>query len=292
MKPSAIAENFGNGRLPVFMGLSAVGPYVRQRGLYPRDGVMVEARGRDVASLLRLQSLQQIEERINTLAHQMRVARERFESALGETLEIANTSVDPYEIHYMASMFMHQREVLRALAKNPNISERTQFLLVENPLSRKDREIQLSLAHNPSLVAPVMTKMLSYCEDAFVLHGVALNAARQSRLAHGDTPYADICKQLAVVHSDATLARAAIPGVKDPETLRQLADIAGPLLASDKLEAIAENLHTPDDVLERMMKSPFARLEFAFGTDIAGKARHSLAVKRQRAAGVTPDVAP
>lgn len=292
MKLSLMASNFGAGHLPAFKPLGEIGAYVRERGLYPRDGQMVQAEGGDIAGILRLSSLQQIEDRINKLAAEMREARKQLESALEQTLAIADSSSDPYEIHYMASMFMHQREVVRALVKNPRLSERTQLLIASDMELRKDREVQLGLAHNPALSANVMAKMAAYTTDSFVLHGIALNASRQAQLSHDDNGYAEICKQIALVHFDDSLSKAAIPGVRDPEALRQIANSHSTLLAADKLALIAQNPHTPDDVLEQMAQSPMARLEYALGFDLSGKARHTLAAKQQRQVASETDFAP
>lgn len=279
---SAVAKDFGDGKLPEFSPLAMLGQYVREHGLYPRDGVAVKVEGAEVASVLRLQTLQQIENRINVLVDDVRGAREVREAAVVKALEVAKTATDPYELHYLANMFMYQREVLRAVAKNPQLSERTQFLLASMKELRDDRELQLALAHNPSLCATVMGKILAYSEDIFVLQGIAHNAARQSQLGRADVGFAEVCKELAQVHWDITLSKAAIPGVTDPALLRQMAEGNSALYAADKLELIAQNPHTPDDVLTKMAETPLARLQHAVGIDYAVKARHTLAAKRQR----------
>lgn len=289
---SLVAKEFGDGKLPKFASMATIGHYVREHGLYPRDGKMQKVEGGALTSILRLQTLQQIEDRINNLVGEMRQAKERHEVALTQALEIAYTSIDPYELHYMANMFMPQREVLRAVIKNPNLSEKTQLLIVSIAELRKDREIQLGLAHNPALCPAVMEKMLGYTEDVFVLQGIAHNAARQSALTHDDTQFAEICKALALVHWDETLSKAAIPGVKDPDVLRRMADSHSALVAADKLELVAQNPHTPDDVLEKMANTPMARMQHVVGVDYAIKARHTLAVKRQRQMTADIDLAP
>lgn len=278
---SLVAREFGDGSLPKFAAFETVGHYVREQGIYPRDGRMQKKDGVEFSSLLRLQTLQQIENRINDLVDELRETRDRHEAALGQALEIANTATDPYELHYMGNMFMYQREVLRAVAKNPNLSEKTQLLIVSMELLRDDREIQLGLAHNPSLCPVVMEKMMSYTEDVFVLQGIAHNAARQSQINREDTAFAAVCKELALVHWDTTLSKAAIPGVKDPDVLRRIAENNSALYAADKLELVAQNPHTPDDVLTRMAETPLARMQHAVGIDYAIKARHTLATKRQ-----------
>lgn len=281
---STAALDFGDGKLPQFSPLSMIGGYVRDHGLYPRDGVAVKVEGAEAASVLRLQTLQQIEDRINGLVDDVRGARESREAAAGAALEIAETSADPYELHYLANMFMHRREVLRAAARNPQLSERTQFLLASMKELRDDRELQLALAHNPALCSAVMGKMLAYTEDVFVLQGIAHNAARQSQLGRAAAGFAEVCKELAQVHWDVTLSKAAIPGVTDPAVLRHMAESNSALYAADKLELIAQNPHTPDDVLTKMAETPLARLQHAVGIDYAIKARHTLAAKRQREA--------
>ncbi len=286
---SLVAREFGDGKLPTFASVATLGHYVREHGLYPRDGKMQKVEGGELSSILRLQTLQQIEDRINTLGVEMHQARERHEAALAQAMDIAYTSNDPYELHYMANMFRHQREVLRSVVKNPNLSEKTQLLIASIAELHKDREIQLGLAHNPSICSTVMEKMIEYTQDVFVLQGLAHNAARQSQLTHDDTAFAEICKHLALVHWDVTLSKAAIPGVKDPEILRRMADGHNAIFAADKLELIAQNPYTPDDVLERMSKTPLARIQNFVGVDYALKAGHTLAAKRQRQMATAPD---
>lgn len=276
---SQIAREFGDGKLPKFASLSVIGHYVREHGLYPRDGQMQKIEGTEISPVLRMQSLQQVEDRINDLVGELRQVKKRHEAAMEKALDIAKTSTDPYELHYMAHMFMHERTVLRAIAKNPHLSEKTQFMIASLSHFRKDRQLQISLAHNPALSSTVMEKMLSI-EDVFVLQGLAHNAARKSQQLN-DQGCAEVCKKIALVPWDDTLSKAAIPGVKDPNVLRQIADTHSAMFEAEKLEMVAQNIHTPTDVLERMSKTPLARIQHAVGIDFASKARHTLAVKQQ-----------
>lgn len=289
MPLSLVAKEFGDGKLPKFASLATIGHYVREHGLYPRDGRMDKIEGNDMSSLMRLETLQQIEDRINGLVSELRQARERHEVALDRAMKIADTSTDPYELHYLVNMFLHQKEVLRAAARNPHLSEKTQLLIVSMTELRRDRELQLSLAHNASLCAMVMGKMLGYTQDVFVLQGVAHNAARQAQANPADRDFAAICKELALVPWDVTLAKAAIPGVKDAEVLRKLAEGNTAVYGADKLALVAQNPHTPDDVLAKLAETPLARVQHAVGIDYAIKARHTLAAKRQREAVAAPD---
>lgn len=287
---SKVALEFGDGKLPRFAPLSIIGHYVREHGLYPRDGQMQKVEGVEVSMVLKMQSLQQIENRINDLVFELRQVKKRHETALEKALEIAKTSTDPYELHYMAHMFMHERSVLRAVAKNPHLSEKTQFMIASLSHFRQDRQLQISLAHNPALSSTVMEKMLSI-KDVFVLQGVAHNAARKSQQLN-DPGCAEVCKKIALVPWDDTLSKAAIPGVKDPNVLRQIADTHGALFEAEKLEMVAQNVHTPTDVLERMSKTPLARLQHAVGIDFASKATHTLAVKRQNEVAAQHETTP
>lgn len=289
MPLSLLAQDFGTGKLPRFGTASEVGHYVREFGLYPRDGQMQAVEGAELGRLLQFQTLQQIEDRINELSAQMRQAKPLREEALGKAMELAESSNDAYELHYMANMFMQQKEVLRAIAKNPILSEKTQLLLVSLPEVRQDRQVQLNLAHNPAMCSTALEKMVSYTEDAFVLQGIAHNASRQSLATLDDTAFAGICKQLASVLSDDTLCKAAIPGVKDPELLRSLADNNNAFFAADKLALIAQNIYTPTDVLERMASNPLARPQHVLGIDYSVKARHTLALQRQQQLVAEPE---
>lgn len=284
---SQIAKEFGDGSLPKFASTSVLRHYVREHGLYPRDGQIAEVEGASLSQVLRLQTLQQIEDKINRLVNEMQQTKRQHESALSRAIEIANTSTDPYELHYMAHMFMHEKTVLRAVAKNPNLSEKTQFMIASLRDFRKDRQLQLNLAHNPALSSKVMERMLSI-EDVFVLQGLAHNAVRKSKDL-GDPGCAEICKKIALVQWDDTLCKAAIPGVRDPEVLRYIADTNSAIFAAGKLEMVAQNIHTPTDVLEKLSKSMFAMVQHEFGMDYVTQARHTLALKRQREMAATHD---
>lgn len=277
---SLVALDFGHGDSPRFVPSSDLGHYVREHQIYPRDGTLAVVGGGKVSSVLRVATLHQIEGRINELVVELQKARSRQHAAIERAAEIASSSEDGYELHYLANMFIMQKEVLRAVARNPNLSEKTQMLLVSLPEFQRDREIQLGLAHNPSLSASAMERMLGYHQDAFVLQGLAHNAARQSQSEQGRGPFAEICAELAMVDWDFTLSKAAIPGVKDPEVLRDMAQRYSAIFAADKLAVIAQNPNTPDSVLEKMASAPLARLQQAIGMDYAVKARHTLEAKR------------
>lgn len=287
---SQVAKEFGDGKLPKFASITIIGHYVREHGLYPRDGQMQKVEGQEISSMLRLQTLQQIEDQINNLVGEMRQASKRHGEVMEKALELASTSSDPYELHYMALMFMHEKAVLLEVVKNPNLSEKTQFLIASLSEFRKDRQVQLGLAHNPSLCSTVMEKMMGYTEDVFVLQGIAHNATRKAKLANNDSVgFAKICGQIALVQWDDTLSKAAIPGVTDPEVLRQIAENNSVIFAAEKLEMVAQNIHTPTEILERMSKTPapLARIQHEVGIDFSTQARHTLAVKRQREMSAT-----
>lgn len=280
MKLSLAAAHFV-GKLPRFMSFDSLSQFVRERGLYPADGKMMLAEGQDLSKLLRMQNMQQIESRINALVFDMKNAQRNQRETLRRTSAIAEKSTDPYELHYLAGMFASKRAIIRAIAKNQTLSRETQILIARNPEMNKDRETLMNLAHNPSVTEEAMEVLIEVADDPFVLHGVALNASMRSQAAPGDTPYAAICAFLAK-DSDYTLSKAAVPGVRDPDVLREIVENNSLIFSPEKLAAVAKNPHTPDDVLEQMSTRGLPQLQRALGYDVADLARHTLEIKKQQ----------
>jgi len=280
MKLSLSAAMFRD-RVPQFMTFDALSHFVREHGLYPKDGKIVHADGKDLASRVTgVDGMQQAESRINALVYEIKNVQRSHRETVKKTVSLAENTADPYELHYMAGMFAEQKEVMRAVAKNQNVSPQTQILIARNPLINQDRETLMNLAHNPSITADSMGVLIEVANDPFVLHGVALNAVHRSHSEKEGRLYADICGFLAK-DQDYTLSKAAIAGVKDPDLLREIADNNSLIFSPSKLGEVAKNQHTPDDVLERMSSHGLPALQRTLGYDVADYARHTLEIRKR-----------
>lgn len=282
MRLSQVAAEFSEGgSFQIgFLPKDGIGRFVRERGLSPTAGRAVSVAGKDVAGLLQAQSMQEIEERVNGLLAAVRAAPADKDPELQRSASAASAATDSYELHYMASMFVHQRAVIRALAKNPHLSERTQLQIAMDPDLITDREVALSLAHNPALSARVMRTLLARTDDRFVWQGVARNAAGQSRRSLGPDDFSAICEEMVGSWEDS-VAKVAIPGIKSGDMLRTMYDQCSVLSSPDRLLLIAQNPSTPDDVLDKMTNSPFAGMQRLVGITVPEQARLTLATKRQ-----------
>lgn len=256
------------------LSLDKLSALVRAHRLYPSGADLQVVKGSDVANILHLETKKEIQQRLDDLVVRMREPDNR-KDALLEAMGLVQSEHEQ-DLFYAAQMFMHERLVIRNLAKNPNLSERTQLILATHPMLKQDKQIQRNLAHNPNLTPATMSKMLDNQGDLFVLHAIALNAARRA-VAHDELE--DICQKLAEYPFDNAVAIAAIPGVKNPEILRHIADNTSAVFAADKVAAIATNPNTPDDVLERLANSSAGVFAHYFGVDVANRARHTMSAK-------------
>jgi len=272
---------------PVFVTFAQLSETFRADRLYPTDGVALAVPGEDLAGLLPADHLAAVEARVNRLLAGVRgldraaSGPEFTESAekLSETMALANNSRDEHELHYLASMFIHERIVMRQLAKSPYLSERTMLLLATDSELKADRQIQLALAHNPALSDTLMVKLVQETQDPFVLNGIALNAVRQSLFSHDENAFTRLCEDLAKA-ADPVVRRLAIAGVRSPELLRAIGSERPLMVTSRELEAVAANKYTPDDVLETMARKRWEVIDLVMGNDIADRARSTLANKR------------
>jgi len=271
-----------------FLTAPEISGVARERGIYARDGRTLQLTAEDIKRTLSAKSSSEIERRINSLVVDLKMGQER-EAALSDSVRLATTSKDPFDLHYMAGMYRHHREVLRALAKNPNLSENTQRVLYTQASRDGDREVLLGLAHNPVLAAGMMEQMLNKVDDPFVRQGLAQNAARQARQIEGDSPFAQMCAQLSMFNDDV-LAKTAIAGVKSPEVLREIVNTHSLLLAPDKLEAVAQNPNTPDDVLQRLAQTRFPSLQPMLGIQVASRAREALSSRELDRQDLSPQL--
>jgi hypothetical protein len=285
--PLSLAGQAKLKNTPVFVSFDALSAIFRDQRLYPTDGVALEVPGERLAELLPADHLAEVEGRVNTLLEAVR-GLDRSQSGpeftestekLTEALELAKNSKDEHELHYLASMFINERMVLRQLAKSPDLGEHTMLMLATVPELKQDRQIQLALAHNPALSDALMIKMIKETQDPFVINGIALNAVRRSLFIHDDNAYVRICEDLAKA-ADPTLRRLAISGVRSPELLRSIATDRPLMVTSRELEAVAGNKYTPDDVLNGMANKRWEVIDLVMGIDTADRARSTLANKR------------
>lgn len=275
------------------MKLSELAAFAREKGLYSKTGEVTVVPGTLVSGILGLETGKAVEERIDQLvalvkrgptkdwrATQTQKVDSRVAAeAVLEAAAIAQESKDPAELQYLTGMFIHYKEVMRALARNPAISEQTQLILASDVDLTKDRGVQLGLAHNPALTAPIMAKIMAQSDDHFVLTGIAMNAVHQAARTQGHCAFGEICKALAGSF-DPVLREAALAGVKDGEYLRSVAMNKSALLAPKEVYAVAANKHTPDDALEHIAGTRLAPLQLAIGIQAAERARSTLANNR------------
>lgn len=254
----------------------------KERGLYPKDGAAVQVEGGRFADIMRLGTLGEIETHVNDLLVAVRNAKARpvLEERLAQAARMAAVSSDSYELHYLASMFIHHREVMVEVARNKSIDERTQRILATDDSLRRDRAVQVALARNERLHPEVMAIILNGTDDSYVHFAVAENAAKNSLSTRDSTGgYAEICDALSVSY-DSAVRQAAIVGIRDPEVLRKIAANNSTFLAPRELEAVAANKHTPDDVLSELSTSSLPRVQPLLGVKVATTARRTLNEKR------------
>lgn len=294
MNPSVVAVEQSMPDSPArFMSLADLSAMFRDQELYPHDGVAVEMPGSAITKAMTLNQLAEVEQYVNDLVIRVKGAESRKlrESVLQESIELATNSKDAFELHYLASMFIHHRDVMRVLARNPHLDERTQLLLATDVDLKRDRQVQLGLAHNPALSDTLMIKMLNGTEDLFVMKGIALNAVHKSQSTHYDSVYAGICRELCKSY-DPVVRQTAISGVRDPAVLRLIAENNSVFLVPRELEAVASNKFTPDDVLESLSKQSFPAIQSMLSITVADRARSTLANKQYAAELSQTEISP
>lgn len=275
MKPALAATDFGFRP----MNLDEVGDFVREKSLYPEDGKSFRVGEWTFANIMKPQPAKEVEKRINGYAQAMNNANESVRIvALMESATLAVRSEDPYELHYMAGMFIAKRDLLRVIARNPAVAERTQLVILESSEFGDDHQVVGALAHNPNLSPAVMLKIADRTRNPYVLQGLAFNAVRNSLRHPAESAYADVCKHLAM-SPFYSVSKEAIHGVKDPEILREIAATNSKWFSPGKLGAVAGNQYTPDDVLQELAKPKLAGIQQVLGMDIIERATSTLAAK-------------
>ncbi|KVV07315.1 hypothetical protein WK77_16120 [Burkholderia ubonensis] len=262
-----------------------MGAQVRQRRLYADSAIQLDGR-RFGAATVGAVRMAQAEESINRL---VKAARSREQpkarpKAIQEALRVAKDSSDPHELHYLTSMFINEPTVIKELAKNPNLPEKSQRVIANDSALAQNVHVMRSLAANPSLQPDLMRDLLNSSDDSIVRHEVAQNAALKSRYApDAESPYVKLCDELADTTYDNALRLAALPGVRDADVLRKIARTRDVVFGARELEAVADNVHTPVDVLAGManVSNPRKMLHAAFGVTVAQKAAQTLAELRR-----------
>ncbi|WP_199033042.1 hypothetical protein [Ralstonia sp. ASV6] len=279
MNPSLSISDFSSGPQPAFLSFHQMGQLVRTKRLFSDRGVRVE--GRALVDLASVQRMVEAEDAINSLALTVRDKGKRQEKsmALDAALRMAKDSNNGHELNYLASMFINQPKVLRQLAKNPNLPDSTQRMLINDAKASKDMHVIRNLAYNPAVKPQLMRDILQSFDDAIVRHQVASNAAQKAHIARDrEDPYVKLCDELADTTYDSALRLVVLPSVRDPAVLRKIARSRDTVLGASELEAVAANIHTPADVLAEMANvSPLRRMvQSAFGVTVAQTAARTL----------------
>ncbi|MBN3729519.1 hypothetical protein [Burkholderia sp. Tr-20390] len=284
MNPSLSVSEFAPTPTPAYLSFADMGALVRRQRLHADKALQIDGR-RFGAATVGVMRMAQAEEAINRL---VKAARSREEpkarpQAIREALRVAKESDDPHELHYLTSMFINEPTVIKELAKNPHLPEKSQRVIAHDDTLAADVHVMRSLASNPSLEPGLMRELLNSSDDSIVRHEVARNAALKSRFAPDpQSPYVKLCDELVDTTYDNALRLTALPGVRSADVLRKIARTRDVVFGARELEAVADNSHTPVDVLAEMANVPKSRkmLHAAFGVTVAQKAARTLAELR------------
>jgi uncharacterized protein YneF (UPF0154 family) len=204
------------------------------------------------------------------------------EKGLTNAIELASSSDDGEELQALVAMFANHKEVLRRAAANPKINERTQKILMTDVICRSDLIIHRQLANNPALGPKMMRVFIQGSGDRFARHLVTLNAVSQAQEGDLQGEYSTICAEMCR-DADSITAVAAIAGIQDPDTLRDIAGNKDLLFGGDYLAEVARNKHTPDAVLERLIKAenlPFGEVSGRV-VEVTSRAHNTLAWRKR-----------
>lgn len=279
MNPSLSISDFSSGPQPAYLSFQEMGQLVRARRLHADRALQVD--GRALGEAVATHRMADAEESINRLVVATRSASKGKTKplAIDAALRVARDSEDGHELHYLASMFINEPLVLRQLAKNPNLSEKTQRVLLNDPQISNNVHVMRALAGNPALRPDLMRDLLAKSEDDIVRHEVASNAVQKAHFA-GDRedPYVKLCDELADTTYDDSLRLVALSGVRDPAVLRKIARTRDVVFGARELEAVADNPYTPVDVLADLagVSSTRKMMQAMFGVTVAQKASRTL----------------
>ncbi len=186
----------------------------------------------------------------------------------------AEASKDVHELDYIAQMLMEHKAIIINVAKNPYLGEDTQVKIANHPIYRNDPYVARALASNQNL-APAAARSLAqhHRNDRFVMNELATTVGKLALVDHNTPEYAAICRELTTVPQVDFPLAPAIRGVKDAAHLRALWDqhklrpTIERELDHSTYHAIAQNHHTPDDVIGQMaIRNPLTAL---FGKEVA-----------------------
>jgi len=280
MNPSLSATEFQTAELTPFVSFERMGEIVRQNRLYADKALGLS--GVHFRAVATAMSMQNAEEAINQLVRDVKEAEKPKEAkqSIADAKRMAKGSESPHELHYLASMFINHPEVIREIAKNPHLDEKTQRVILNDPSLGRDRHVLRALGDNPALKPELMRQILNTSEDTIALQATARNAARMAQQSTGaDTPYVKICDELADTTFDPAMRLIALAGARDAGVLRKIARTRDSVFAARELEAVADNSFTPKDVLVEMAgtSGPKQTIEAVFGVTIGQRAARTLA---------------
>lgn len=261
-----------------FMNFEELSLHFRENDLSPKDGRFHRVEGKKVAAVLGMETFKEVEAEINEMVFAIKnsVSQAEVSASLDDAIVAAEGSTDPFQLSYLASMFIHHREVMRAVARNQHIDEGTQMILASDLELRRDKAVQMALGGNPSLIASVARKMIMGNTDPYVENAITATVSKKSVTGPVDSEFAQLCKELARFYDPLTRA-TALKGVQDPEVLRIAADSNSLILGSKDLEAVATNKFTPDDVLAELSN----RRVLGLPNSVTIKARNQLQRRTQ-----------
>jgi len=237
----------------------------------PEGGTLESA---DVAALRRVLQTKYhgIEQKVNDCAMVLRepprvgadVGAKRYRqvaqsTAMRSMQTAAEASKDVHELDYIAQMLMEHKAIIINVAKNPYLGEATQVKLANHPLYRNDPYVARALASNQNL-APAAARSIAqhHRNDRFVMHELASTVSKLAQVDHNSPEYGAICRELTTVSPIDFPLAPAVRGVKDANHLRSLWNQhkLRPTLEREldhpTYHAIAQNPHTPDDVIDQM----------------------------------------
>lgn len=180
--------------------------------------------------------------------------------SMEHTVEVSR---DPYELDTAARMFLDQRSIIVKLAQNPYLSEATIINIANNAFYKNDSQIGRTLAQNHNITPKAARAIATnYKNNQFVMHALADNVGKQARVGADRAAFAQVCKELTAAHPINFPLAPAILGVNDPHHLRALYDqhskrpVIERNLDHTTYHAIAQNPHTPIEVIHRMSQEP------------------------------------
>ncbi|ODP35022.1 hypothetical protein [Pandoraea sp. ISTKB] len=292
MKPSMMASSYQGATPVAYVSFAEMGEMVRTRGLHASSVTVV--RGAEIVrAVANAQKIQEVEDGINNLLVSVRSSQVPGQrpAALERAMAIAQQSSDAHQLQYLTSMFIHEPTVISQLAKNKALPVVAQQIIINDADLQRNSSVMRGLAENPALPPELMRRMLNDTDDDLVRHLLVQKAAERSRNAkEANDPYVKICDEVADTTFDNSLRLTAISGARSAAVLRKIAKTRDVVLGARELEAVADNIYTPSDVLSSMASVPPTRqaIYAAFGVTVAQKASRTLQVQRERNFAVEP----